>query len=138
MDTGKLVTYTFDMAAVVTVQITTDAGENAARRAANSLVAISVAATRKELVAPEARPETIFDVSTVAPRGRGYLVNTTSELESAEAELIPEPLTGNARGILKETLDNAFRALEGDSASTEHDALYGVASAIVGILNAEL
>jgi hypothetical protein len=90
------VTYTFDIAAIVTLRITTGAGETAARQAASAIDAISVMATRDELdLNTDVPPEVVFDVSTVAPRGRPYLVDGVradgTDAPVSGMESIPEP-----------------------------------------------
>lgn len=131
------VTYTFDLAAVVTARITTRAGESAAQRAADSLVALSVTATSDELDVSDAPADAVFDVTTVAPRGRGYLVDAITsdgtEIGVSESQLIQEPITGE-RDALKAELDNALDALQGDSNDAEHEALYGIAQTLARVL----
>ena len=130
-------TYTFDVLAVATVTVTTDAGEDAARQAIDSLIAISTTAVPGELDVEIAPRGTVFDVRTVAPRGRGYLVDAISEDDkevSVTTESIREPIDGADRNQLRAELDNANAALDGDSNDDEHDALYGLAQAVANVL----
>lgn len=92
------ITYTFDLAAVTTFKVTTDAGEDAARRAADMVIAISVAVTSAELDLEDDIPVPMtFDVTTVAPRGRAYLVDAEDvngqEVSISGQEWLPEPVS---------------------------------------------
>ncbi len=80
MNEGTFATYTFDVTAIVTFKILTEKGEDAARQAVNAVESISVKATREELdLDADTQPGISFDVSTVAPRGRGYLVDAVDD-----------------------------------------------------------
>jgi hypothetical protein len=133
--------YTFDMAAVCTFTIRTPDGEDVARSALDSLEAISVTAMPGELDA-DAPAGMVFDVRTVAPRGRAYIVAAEHE-DDTEVPLvqsdpgIPEPITGDNRSALQSKLDDAIEALEGDSNDAKHAALYGLASVVASVLGVE-
>ena len=52
-------------------------------------------------------------------------------------EDVGEPLGGDARVMLRDELANAVAALEGDSNDAEHDALYGMAATVAGLLGVD-
>lgn len=135
------VTYTFDVATIATIKVTTDAGEAAAREAVNAIDAISVTATSDELdLTADVAAGTGYDVTTVAPRSRAYLVYAV-DADGQEAPVtddggIPEPITGDWRRPLAGELAGAEAALDGDSNDAEHDALYGLAETVRAALGA--
>lgn len=139
--TTQPVTYTFDVVTVATLRITTSDGEAAARQAADAIDAISVTATGDELdLNADVEAGTVYDVTTVSPRGRTYIVCAEDaagqDVGTSVAEQIPEPITGDWRVPLGEELNGALDALDGDSNDAEHDALHGLTETVQAALGA--
>lgn len=134
------VTYTFDQITVTTTKVTTDAGEAAARRAADGLITISVRAAPGDLdVAGDVPDGVTYDPVCVSPRGRAYLVEAAGEdgreVAVSSAELFPEPISGDSRDELARLVDAWRKAADGPSGDAEHaaaEALAGAVSALLG------
>jgi hypothetical protein len=132
--TSPVTTYKFDIAAIMTVDITTAHGTDAARQAASSIEVFDSGVD----ASPDA-PDVTYTLTATAPRGRPYLVDVDGSggddvpLDAG----IPEPIDGEERYRLADGLADAIRALEGDSNDAEHDALYSLAATVAGVLGKE-
>ena len=120
-------TYKFDVMSVTTFDVTTAHGEGAARQAAESLESYEPGFG---IDAAPTAPDVTFEMTCTAPRGRAYLVET----EGDSGEELPEPIDGEHRAALKDELENAIQALEGDSNDAEHDALRDLAETVAAVL----
>jgi hypothetical protein len=139
---GVKVTYTFDHVAITTTKITTDAGEAAARRAADGLVTISVRAAPGDLDVEGDVPDGVtYDPVCVSPRGRAYLVDAAGEdgreVAVSTAEFFSEPISGDSRGELARLLASWREAADGPSADAEHAAAEALADAVSGLLGSD-
>jgi hypothetical protein len=137
--TQQLNVYKFDVIAVTTVNVRAET-EDQARAMIDGLNSITTRTTGDDIEAAAGLGVSTsdYDVVNVSPRGRGYLVSAETqggdEVSVSALEIIPEPtLTADLAG-LREELAEADRALAGDSNDAEHDALYGLAEAVRGLL----
>ena len=133
------VTFTFDQESVTTLKITTDDGEDAARRVADALQAISVQATFDELDCNEDIPAgTIIDPTCVAPRGHAYLVYAVDahgkDVKVRGEPPIPEPVSGDMRRELAARLAGWQVATGSPSADAEHQAAAALATTVAALL----
>jgi hypothetical protein len=138
--TLQLNSYKFDVNAVVTVNVRAET-EDRARAMIDGLNSITTRTTGDDIEAAAGLDVSTsdYDVVTVDPRGRGYLVSAETqggqEISVSSLELIPEPTLPDDLAGLREELAEADRALVGDSNDAEHDALHGLAETVRGLLD---
>ena len=123
--------YTFDVVAVVTFHVSA-ADYPTARRAVESVDEYHVQTGEAEGCQ---EPGVSFTLTAVDPRGRASLADTDSDeaIPADDYQTFTEPLL-DVRDDLRAMLDEADKALGGDSNDAEHDALYSLREIIAGLL----
>jgi hypothetical protein len=127
------VEYKYDQLAVATYTVTTAAGLDAARNAANALDTLADGGAGGWETTRDVAPDVTYGLRCVAMRGGAHLVET-DPVTLAEDTDLPQPPADDWRDQLRDALNEADEALGGDSNDAEHDALYSVRETIARLL----
>jgi hypothetical protein len=146
---GAMTEYTFDLAAVITVHVSTAGGVDAARQAADSIETLVDGGVAGTDANPEADDVT-FELTCVAPRGPAWLIDIDSDYglsgefpepssDGVTDGMMPEPILGvdlSAADIaaMHEALATLDDAATGDSNDAEIEAGHDCADHLARLL----